>query len=714
MEITVLGNRYELLEKIGGGGMAIVYKARCRLLNRYVAVKILRDEFTEDEEFVRRFGIEAQSAASLSHPNIVPIYDVGNENGIYYIVMEYVDGITLKKYIDEKGSLEWREAVNIAIQICSAIEHAHSKKIIHRDIKPQNILVTKNGIAKVTDFGIARAATTSTITMAGSTIGSVHYFSPEQARGGYIDEKSDLYSLGIVLYEMVTGDIPFDGESPIAVALKHIQQNPVPPIEINKKIPKALNDIILKAMKKELLNRYQNASEMLEDLNRVLSEPNGDFAEDKIDDRLPTRKLKAISDDEIKGKQTTGRNGKTSVINAVNNESGKDSAFDIEPRKNRTNRNNKITDDYEPDFDDEENYEYEYEDDEDHLEKLETEGNNKINKNKKGKVKKKGSNKSIVIAVIISFIIIIIFAYIAYVVISNSMSQEAEKFVVKTYVGKEFNEEIINELKSANIDIIENWVYDDDTDYGIIISQSVEPGFEFKLSGYNSIEFTISKGPELVTIPDLSGKPVIEAEITLQQMLRVKPRIIEEYSDIFPAGQVISTFPPANEKVKPDTEVIIYKSMGPEIRMTTVPDLTGKTYAEADVILYEYNLKLGKYYPEDKNPANAKIVRQDPAPGETVKEETTVDVYLSQTKYVDVPIEVSNLDMYDDTIEVVVQITTSDTQETKIFYENEVNKSEFPIIVKDVPIPENGSTKMRVFLDDSLRMEINLDWAALP
>ncbi|NLC68028.1 MAG: Stk1 family PASTA domain-containing Ser/Thr kinase, partial [Clostridiaceae bacterium] len=299
MDTSVLGNRYELIEKIGGGGMAVVYKARCRLLNRYVAVKVLREEFTGDEEFVKRFEIEAQSAASLSHPNIVPIYDVGNENNVYYIVMEYVDGITLKEYIAEKGPLEWKEAIRIATQICSAIEHAHIKKIIHRDIKPQNILVTKEGIAKVTDFGIARAATSSTITMVGTTIGSVHYFSPEQARGGYIDEKSDLYSLGIVLYEMVTGRMPFDGESPVAIALMHIQDKPVPPTELNKDIPKALNDIIIKAIRKEQSNRYQSASEMLEDLYRALREPYGSFAEDNGEEESPTRKIKAINGREI-------------------------------------------------------------------------------------------------------------------------------------------------------------------------------------------------------------------------------------------------------------------------------------------------------------------------------------------------------------------------------------------------------------------------------
>ncbi len=302
MEGIILGNRYELIEKIGGGGMAVVYKARCRLLNRYVAVKILRLEFTNDEEFIKRFQVEAQSAASLSHPNIVSIYDVGQQENIHYIVMEFIEGITLKEYIAKKKCLSWRETVNIAEQICSAIEHAHSKNIIHRDIKPHNIMLTSDGIAKVTDFGIARAVSSSTITMVGSTIGSVHYFSPEQARGGYVDEKSDLYSLGITMYEMATGKLPFNGESPVAVALMHLQETPVQPMELNPDIPKGLNDIIMKAITKEQDKRYQTATQMLEDLQRVREEPDGSFVKIESQEDAPTKRISAINDEQLAGK----------------------------------------------------------------------------------------------------------------------------------------------------------------------------------------------------------------------------------------------------------------------------------------------------------------------------------------------------------------------------------------------------------------------------
>jgi len=294
----ILGERYELEEKIGSGGMAIVYKAKCHLLRRHVAVKILRPELVEDENFVTRFKRESLAAASLSHPNIVNIYDVGEENGIYYIVMEYIRGKTLKEYIKEKRKLEWEEAVRIALQICSALKHAHKNGIVHRDIKPQNILVSEDGTIKVADFGIARAVSSATVTVAGANVmGSVHYFSPEQARGGYVDAKSDLYSLGIVLYEMVTGSVPFEGDTAISVALKHIQEQAKPPCELNPDIPRSLNDVIEKSTEKEQSKRYQTAGEMLKDLQRVLREPEGSFVIRNIDSDLPTQVLEPVKTD---------------------------------------------------------------------------------------------------------------------------------------------------------------------------------------------------------------------------------------------------------------------------------------------------------------------------------------------------------------------------------------------------------------------------------
>ena len=298
LEGKILGNRYELIEKIGNGGMSTVYKATDQVLKRYVAVKILKDEYTTDEEFIKRFETEAQSAARLTHPNIVSIYDVGMDNGIYYIVMELIQGKTLKEIIvKEGGPLPWKWSVNVAIQIASALETAHRNNIIHRDIKPHNIIITEDGVAKVTDFGIAKAVSNSTMTAFGTTIGSVHYFSPEHARGGYTDAKSDLYSLGVVMYEMVTGHVPFDADTPVSVALKHMQEEPVPPIESNPNLPESVNKIILKALKKDPMLRYQTSTEMLNDLKMSLKNPNGSFVEDIQYD--PTAKTQKFSTEEV-------------------------------------------------------------------------------------------------------------------------------------------------------------------------------------------------------------------------------------------------------------------------------------------------------------------------------------------------------------------------------------------------------------------------------
>ena len=276
--------------------MAIVYKAKDVTLNRNVAVKVLRDEFTTDQEFIRRFETEAQSAARLTHPNIVSIYDVGVDNGIYYIVMELIQGKTLKEIIvEEGGPLPWKWSINVAIQIASALDMAHKNNIIHRDIKPHNIIITEDGVAKVTDFGIAKAVSNSTITAFGTTIGSVHYLSPEHARGGYTDAKSDIYSLGVVMYEMLTGRVPFDADTPVSVALKHMQEEPQEPIELNPNIPESINKIIMKALKKDPVERYQTSMELLRDLKQALKNPSGDFVEDVVYDR--TARTQKISTD---------------------------------------------------------------------------------------------------------------------------------------------------------------------------------------------------------------------------------------------------------------------------------------------------------------------------------------------------------------------------------------------------------------------------------
>lgn len=312
---NTIGNRYEVLEEAGIGGMATVYKAKDHVLNRDVAVKILKDEFTTDVDFIKRFNSEAQSAASLSHPNIVSIYDVGHEeeDNLYYIVMELIKGKTLKQIITKDEKLSWKWALNISIQIASALEVAHKNGIVHRDIKPHNIIITEDGVAKVMDFGIAKAVSNSTMTAFGTTIGSVHYFSPEQAKGSATDARSDIYSLGVVMYEMLTGKVPFDADTPVSIALKHMQEEPKAAIDVNPNIPTAVNDIVMKAMKKEPDERYQTATEMLADLSKALKDPEGDFVVLENEDGGYSRVIKGVNASDVK-KSKSGKNAKKQNI----------------------------------------------------------------------------------------------------------------------------------------------------------------------------------------------------------------------------------------------------------------------------------------------------------------------------------------------------------------------------------------------------------------
>lgn len=308
-----INDRYEIIEKVGSGGMADVYKARCHRLNRFVAIKVLKAEYSNDSTFVSKFRAEAQSAAGLSHPNIVNVYDVGDDDGLYYIVMELVEGITLKTFIERKGKLEVKEAVGIAIQIASGLEAAHDNHIIHRDIKPQNIIISREGKVKVTDFGIAKAATSNTISS--NAMGSVHYISPEQARGGYSDEKSDIYSLGVTLYEMLSGKVPFEGDNTVAIALLQIQGEAVPLRELNPDIPISLERIVQKSMEKKPERRYLSAAEMIADLKRSIINPNGDFVKmaSPVVDDSPTINISEEEMNEIKNASKVGQIASTAA-----------------------------------------------------------------------------------------------------------------------------------------------------------------------------------------------------------------------------------------------------------------------------------------------------------------------------------------------------------------------------------------------------------------
>ena len=659
MEGRILGNRYELIERIGGGGMAVVYKAKCHLLNRYVAVKILRSEFTDDEEFVERFRIEAQAAASLSHPNIVSIFDVGHVDDLHYIVMEYIDGITLKEYINQMGALPWRDAVNIAIQICSAIEQAHKNHIIHRDIKPHNILITKECIAKVTDFGIARAVSSATITMVGSTIGSVHYFSPEQARGGFTDEKSDLYSLGITVYEMVTGKVPFDGESPVAVALKHIQEKAERPSDVNASIPKGVNDLIVKAIKKDQNLRYQNASEMLTDLQRTLGEPNAKIVGSGIVEELPTRKMQAVG---------TG-------IDMIDED-------EDEPEEGKVNMADK----------------------------------------------RKKDRLSVWLGIATGLIIVSVLFYIGMkFVLPAIIPDNTGDYVVLDYTNKDFND-VREELAKFEITADESErIFDETIGKDIIISQDVATGNTLKPG--NTIKFKVSDGPEMVEIPDISGKESREAEQIIKDH-ELEPSEITEYSDTVATGLVIRTEPAAFEKVKPNESVAVYVSLGPELLKVKVPDISGLTRSEAEKRITDNKLTVGTIIPSDVISEVAVIIKQYPAadtevdegtpvemtfqiddtagqttPGQTTSNgniQSTTDNNDKRTAQLTVSLD-SNRE-YGDEVLMYVEATPSDTNQRVVEFNENVVKSNFPFSIP-ITLAKSGTTHVIVMLDGVLVQE---------
>lgn len=663
MADQILGNRYQLLERIGGGGMAVVYKAKCLLLNRFVAVKILRSEFTDDEEFVKRFRVEAQAAASLNHPNIVSIYDVGKQDDTHYIVMEFIDGITLKEYISNRGVLPWNEAINIGIQICSAIEQAHKNFIVHRDIKPHNILITKEGIAKVTDFGIARAVTSATITMVGSTIGSVHYFSPEQARGGFTDEKSDLYSLGITLYEMVTGKVPFDGESPVAIALKHIQEKPEKPAVINPSIPKGVNDLILKAMKKDQNLRYQNASDMLSDLQRTLAEPNAKINGSNAVEELPTRKMQAVGADlEIQDKSDDG--------------------------------------------------------DEAYMEEEDT------------STKKKRDRLSTWLGIATGLVITGLIVFIGIkLVIPAFIPEPIEAYIVEDYKNRKF-EDVKALLSQHSIIAEDDRVYNDSVDKDIIIAQDIAVGNSLKPGSV--INFTVSDGPLLVEIPDISGdESRVAAQIIVNSGL--VPEEIREHNETVGKGLVIRTEPSAYEMVKPDTKVKVIVSLGPELEMVKMADLSGLTRTEAENWILKNKLKIGKILPEDVVSEVARVIKQYPLADSEVPEDTAVEltfgveeqppedpgtyhpvedpegqeddqppVSSAKTKLITITLDPSRT--YGEEVWVYVESTPSDTNIRKVEVNQPVARDRFPFSIQ-VTIGEVGTTHIIVYLDNKLALE---------
>lgn len=608
----IIQNRYEIIEQVGSGGMSVVYKAKCHVLNRYVAIKVLKPEFSDDKSFVSKFRIEAQSAAGLSHPNIVNVFDVGEENGFHYIVMELVEGITLKEYIQQNGRLPYQTALDFIMQIVAGIEVAHEHHTIHRDIKPQNIIVSKNGTLKVTDFGIAKAATSNTI--ASSAMGSVHYISPEQARGGYSDERSDIYSLGITLYEMLTGRVPFEGENNVTVALMHIQSELIPPREYYPDIPVGLENIVLKATQKKPEKRYLTTNAMFADLKKIAMDPNAEVGNTGVlmSDNAPTIQ---ISEEELAAIKSAAPAQEISV-------------FPVNKEHSELYEANEALDSLYSD----EDYEDEYEEDERYEDR-----NYKRERSKESDSK---MEKMITIGAIAATVIIAIFIIIAVVKISSSLnggnkktteetSSETEQLRMIEVVGLS-EEEAVNALDEAGIAYEIEREASDVFEKGKVISQSILEGNILEEDA--RVTIVISEGQEEVDVPDVVGKTLEEAKAALEAK-GFKVDEDEEYDEEIEEGEIISQSPNGNTKAAKGSTVTIVVSKGEEIKVAVVPKLKKKTIAEAEEALSEVKLKLGNVTQEySESVEEGKIISQSIAPGTEVKEETAVDITISKGK----------------------------------------------------------------------------------
>ena len=615
----LLGGRYEILEKIGEGGMAVVYKAKCTLLNRYVAIKILKPEFLEDKKFIENFRHESQAAASLTHPNIVNIYDVGLEgNNIHYIVMEYVEGETLNSIIEREERLSDRDTISIAKQIASALSCAHKNNIIHRDVKPHNIIVTEDGVAKITDFGIARAVTNTTLVASDSIMGSVHYFSPEQARGGYVDGKSDIYSLGIVMYEMVTGRVPFDGNNPITVAMMHINKEIVPPSQYNPNISPMLEKIILKATQKYQVNRFGDADEMLSALNSLtpsemqyspMGAAIGVPAEDEYPGDYRTDENKHSSTDTIVMDKNMGAEDYEEYRNYVR---GEDIPYQDEEDDDYG--------DYEDDYDDD------YDDEEEPKSKKQIKAEKKAQK-KAGKKKKKiftaprifGVIFGIIFAVFVSMGILWLVDYVRLPEIQvpdvMGMNYQDAESTLESY-GLEM--EIVSQIYSSEYDVDQ-------------ICEQTPDGGETVKKGYK-VRVSISKGASDEGVPDLTGKTLEEAKRIIEEQ-GYKIGTIDKKDDPSPEGTVLEQSPKYGEAAEPGSLSNLVVSNGEGKEEITMINLLGADLSMATDMLKTANLVLNNVeYEYSDSYEEGIVMKQSVAMGEKVMTGTKINLVVSKGK----------------------------------------------------------------------------------
>lgn len=590
----MIGDRYEILEKIGTGGMSDVYKAKCHKLNRLVAVKVLKQEFSENSNFVSKFRTEAQAAAGLMHPNIVNVYDVGEENGIHYIVMELVEGITLKRYIEKKARISVKEAISIAIQISLGIEAAHNNHIIHRDIKPQNIIISKEGKVKVTDFGIAKAATSNTITS--NVMGSVHYTSPEQARGGYSDEKSDIYSLGITMFEMLTGRVPFNGETTVAIAIKHIQEELPTLREYVEEIPVSVEQIVMKCCQKSPDRRYQSMSELIEDLKLSLKMPDEDFV--KVVDLDREASTRMISETDMR---------KIKEASAARDDM--DEPIRLKKEKKAAKKQQ-----YVEEIEDEDDSEYD-EDYDPRMEKITT-------------------ILAIVAAVIIGLIVISLVGKTMGLFRLGGDAEPEQTEVVEetkqvemidvTGLSRAVAEKKLKDLGLlTKINYVESSAYDAET----VISSDIEAGM--MVDEGMKITLTVSMGNEGVAVPDITGKTLEDAE---NELIKAGFEVnkTESSSSTVEANRVISQNPEAGSKAPKGSAVTITVSTGAEDSKVRVPELLGMSEMDAMALLVELGLELGSVSQVNHDEYEAdQVCYQDYSVGSFVEPGTRISIKVS-------------------------------------------------------------------------------------
>ncbi len=683
----MIGDRYEILDKIGTGGMSDVYKAKDHKLNRFVAVKVLKQEFSENTNFVSKFRVEAQAAAGLVHPNIVGVYDVGEEDGINYIVMELVEGITLKKYIEKKSRLSIKEAISIAIQVSMGIEAAHNNHIIHRDIKPQNIMISRDGKVKVMDFGIAKAATSNTITS--NVMGSVHYTSPEQARGGFSDEKSDIYSLGCTLFEMVTGHVPFDGETTVAIAIKHIQDEMPSPREYVPEIPVCVEKIIYKCTQKSPDRRYQKMSELILDLKKSLVTPDEDFVTMvDVDSAAATR---TVTDEELASiKERTGTFAVEDIHMRLNEDAAKAKPkkphfilSDDDEEGDEEDEADNEDEGYEDDsYEDEEYEDEEYEDDENDEDEYDDDDIDP-------KMERVTTILAIVAAVIIGVIALVLVANAVGIFKGGSKdsAEETQKSVeVVNVVG--FNIDAARStLEELYLSVDVQYEESDEVPENIVIRQSIPKGE--MVEEHSLVILTVSSGASGIEVPNVVGYEETQADTTLSA-LGFKVSKQTEYSDTVDEGYVIFQTPEALEKIASGSTVVLTISAGPTEKTVSVPDLRGMTESDAKAKLEASNLKAGTVT-EDYSDSVTKgnVLSQSYSPGTEIGENSSVNFVISLGKKdstYNYSASISAPDGYVDGSTVTITLTTA-SGEKKVYTTNS-----FPYTINETGLKSESGT----------------------